>query len=59
MTKEKFAEILKELDYSDNQVNLLWDAAPKNGVTHEELTEEGVRKVGKIMAPIKDILRQE
>ncbi len=49
MTKEKFSEILKEYEFSDQQIKLLWDTRPDNC-----LNETKLRKTAKAIAPVKD-----
>ncbi|KKT81296.1 MAG: hypothetical protein UW79_C0022G0011 [Candidatus Yanofskybacteria bacterium GW2011_GWA2_44_9] len=51
MTRERFAEILKEYDYSDQQIEILWNGRPT-----DELDEEDVRERAQRIAPIKDRL---
>ena len=54
MTKEKFSGILKEYDFSDEQIELLWKTKPTS-----DLDEKLLRKTVKRIAPIKDELVQE
>ncbi len=42
MTKERFTEILKEYNYSDAQIEILWEARPS-----DDINEESLRKVAK------------
>lgn len=53
MTKEKFAEILKEYGFSDQQIELLWNTRPSS-----DLDEQKLRKTAEHIAPIKDTLIQ-
>ena len=53
MTKERFAEILKEYDFSDKQIQLLWDSRPS-----DDLDENRLRKTAEHIAPQKDLLIQ-
>ncbi len=53
MSKKRFAEILKEYDYSDEQIKLLWDTRPS-----DDLDEDALRRTAKRMAPTKDSLVQ-
>jgi len=53
MTKERFAEILKEYGLKDHQINLLW-----NTRLSDNLDEQKLRKTAEHIAPIKDILIQ-
>jgi len=53
MSKERFAEILKEYGYSDNQINLLWNARPD-----DNLDEDKLREAAKSLALTKDSLVQ-
>lgn len=55
MTKERFAEILKEYDFSDHQINLLWNSRPQE---LEDLDEVKLRRTVKEIAPMKDRLTQ-
>jgi len=53
MTKEKFVEILKEGDYSDYQINSLWELyqqAPPTGDPAYE--EKSLRETAKAFAPL-------
>ena len=49
MTKERFAEILKEYDFSDHQIDLLWNTRPPS-----DLDEYKLRKTTQHIAPMKD-----
>ena len=51
MTKERFTEILKEYDYSDAQIEVLWRSRP------DTIDEDRLRQTAKDIAPIKDSLR--
>ncbi len=53
MTKKRFTEILKEYDFSDHQIELLWNTRPPG-----ELDEQKLRKTAKHIAPMKDRLIQ-
>lgn len=53
MNKERFAEILKEYNYSDRQIDLLW-----NSKGDRVLDEEKVRLTAEHFAAIKDSLIQ-
>jgi len=53
MTQERFAEILREYDFSDKQIQMLWEARPSN-----DLDEKQLRKTAEHIAPIKDRLIQ-
>lgn len=46
MTKEKFSEILKEFNYPDRAIELLWDT--RNNAK-SELTEETIRMTARDM----------
>lgn len=52
MDKQRFTEILKEYDYTDAEINLLWAKKPE-GV---EIKEEGVRFAAVHTKPLKHIL---
>ncbi len=49
MNKERFAEILKEYDYTDNQIDILWKTKPPGA-----LEEDALRKVAVKMKDTKD-----
>lgn len=53
MTKERFAEILKEYEFTDRQIDIIWDTRPSN-----DLDEQKLRETAKKIAPTKDILVQ-
>jgi hypothetical protein len=53
MTKERFAEILKESGFSDKQIQLLWDTRPS-----DDLDENQLRKTAEHIASQKDQLIQ-
>lgn len=53
MTRERFAEILKEYKFSDRQIELLWNTRPPG-----DLDEAKLRKTAEHIAPIKDTLIQ-
>ena len=53
MTKERFAEILKEYGFSDHQIDLLWNTKPP-----DDLDEQKLRKTAEHIAPMKDRLVQ-
>ena len=53
MTKENFSKILKEYDFSDNQIDIIWNTRP-----NDDLDEEILRKAAIDIAPIKDKLVQ-
>lgn len=53
MTKQRFAEILKEYGYTDRQIELLWDTKPPG-----ELNEDRLRKTAVRLASVKDSLVQ-
>ena len=53
MTRERFAEILKEYRFTDRQIELLWNTRPPG-----DLDEEKLRKTAKHIAPFKDSLIQ-
>lgn len=53
MNKERFAEILKEYEFTDRQIELLWNTRPPG-----DLDEQKLRKTAKNIAPIKDTLVQ-
>lgn len=53
MTRERFVEILKEYQFTDKQIELLWETKPQ-----VELSEERLRKTARHIAPEKDILIQ-
>ncbi len=55
MTKERFAEILKEYEYSENQIELLWNTKPYN---FDVMDEQKLRETAKHVTPIKDTLIQ-
>ena len=48
MTKERFAEILKEYGFSEKQISLLWNTRPPG-----ELDEQRLRKTAEKIAPAK------
>jgi len=50
---KKFAEILKEYEFTDSQIELLWGTKPSDG-----LDEQKLRKTAEHIAPIKDTLIQ-
>lgn len=49
MTKEKFSEILRKYNYSEEQIRILWDSRPK-----DELNEKKLEKTAKTYSPVKD-----
>ena len=53
MTKKRFSDILKEYDFNDEQIELLWNSRP-----HDDIDERKLRKTAKHMAPMKDALTQ-
>ena len=53
MTKERFAEILKEYGFSEKQISLLWNTRP-----HDKLDEKRLREAAQKIAPTKDRLIQ-
>lgn len=53
MTRERFSEILKEYEFSDYHIEILWNTRPS-----DELDEQRLRKAAEYIAPIKDILTQ-
>ena len=53
MTRERFAEILKEYEFSDHQIELLWNSRPSG-----DLDEQKLRKTAEHIAPVKDRLIQ-
>ena len=53
MTKEKFAQILKEYGYSDQQIGLLWNKRPTDNIN-----EQMLRSAAKHIEPMKDELVQ-
>lgn len=53
MTRERFAEILKEYGFTTNQIDLLWNSRPG-----DDLDEAKLRKTAEYIAPIKDTLVQ-
>ncbi|MDP2629915.1 MAG: hypothetical protein Q8P56_00745 [Candidatus Uhrbacteria bacterium] len=53
MTRERFAEILKEYGFTDEQIKLLWDAEPP-----DDLDEQKLREIAVVVAPVKDFLVQ-
>lgn len=53
MTREKFAGILKEYGFSDQQIELLWNSKPSG-----DLDEQKLRKTAEHITPIKDTLVQ-
>ena len=55
MDREKFTSILREYNYSDPQIEHLWDARPRD----VELDEDRLRKTAIAIAPVKDTLRIE
>ena len=54
MTKKKFTEILKEYDFSDKQIDIIWNTRP-----NDNLNEEVIRKASKKTAPDKDKVIQK
>ena len=52
MDREKFTSILGEYNYSDRQIEHLWNARPSN----RELNEDRLRETARAIAPIKDTL---
>lgn len=54
MTKKRFSDILKEYNFSDNQIKLLWDTKP-----NDNISEQRLRKTAKHIAPKKDVLIQK
>ncbi len=53
MLKERFSKILKEYDFTDRQIELLWNSKPA-----EDLDERKLRETAEHLAPIKDRLVQ-
>ena len=53
MEIEEFAAILREYDYSEDQIKRLWNTRPK-----DDLNPELVHETAKSIAPLKDILDQ-
>ena len=53
MPRTRFTEILREYEFTDNQIRLLWDSRPS-----ENLDEQKLRKAAQNIAPIKDRLVQ-
>ena len=53
MTRERFAEILKEYKFLDHQIELLWNGRPS-----DDLDEQKLRKTAEHIAPMKDRLVQ-
>lgn len=53
MTKKRFTEILKEYEFTNHQIELLWNARPTG-----YLDEAKLRKTAKHIAPKKDKLVQ-
>lgn len=53
MTKERFAEILREYGFSEHQIDLLWGTRPK-----DNLNELALRLTARYIAPFKDDLVQ-
>lgn len=54
MKKERFSEILKAYNFSDKQIEKLWNSRPT-----DNLNEERLRKTCERFAPIKDKLVQD
>jgi len=52
VTKERFAEILKEYEFSDKQIEILWDSRPSH-VDEQRLRVSAIK-----IAPMKDTLVQ-
>lgn len=50
MTKKRFAEILKEYEYSDRQIEFLWESRPS-----DDLDEQQVREKAEHTAPFAKI----
>lgn len=55
MTRERFAEILREYDYTEHQIELLWSRRPLD----IELEEGRLRQTAKHFQYKKDQLVQE
>lgn len=53
MSRERFAEILKEYGFTDDQIRLLWDTRPPG-----DLDEQKLRETAQNIAPVKDHLVQ-
>ncbi|GMQ95326.1 MAG: hypothetical protein BMS9Abin13_439 [Patescibacteria group bacterium] len=53
MNRTRFTEILKEYDFTDDQIKLLWDTRPSDG-----LDEQKLRKTAEHIAPVKNDLVQ-
>lgn len=60
MTKERFSEILKEYDFTDRQIKLLWDSRPSDDLDEEKLRKKAslLFPILKHIAPVKDKLVQ-
>ena len=59
MDRERFSDILKEYDYSDEQIKLLWDSRPDDDIDEQRLRETAAHftatKSGwKVMSWFKD-----
>lgn len=55
MTKERFIEILKEYEYSDAQIDNLWDGRPDD----EEINEDKLREAAQATSPLAEATRRE
>lgn len=55
MTRERFAEILREYDYTERQIALLWNTKPQ-GLS---IDEGFLRKTARHIQPDKDRFVQE
>lgn len=53
MSRERFAEILKEYGFNDRQIELLWNSGPAG-----DLDEQKLRRTAEHIAPMKDTLVQ-
>jgi len=51
MTKKRFTQIMREYDFTDEQIEVVWD-----GRLADFPDEEGVHEVAKGLAPYKDDL---
>lgn len=54
MTYERFKEILKQYDYSDEQIEDLWNTRP-----NDDLDEGALRRAAVKTAPLAEILRRK
>lgn len=55
MEKERFTEIMKEYDFTDHEIDLLWSTRPLD----LEINEEGVRFAATQTASIKHLFDKD